>query len=980
VLGAPRSELEAAAERARTDLLEREAELLALADALRGAREAPGTAVLIDGPAGAGKSTLLDWTAATARAAGLTVLRAAGSPLDASVPFGVVRQLFDRAVAALDPDVRAMVFSGMAAPSAVVLGSEAADGRFAADPHEAVHAIYWLTVNLTAKAGLVLLVDDVHLADHASLRALEYLARRLEELPIALVLAARPDGVDPDPALTQLRAQVDSSLTPRPLSPAAVDVLVRTRLGPADRAFADACHRASGGSPLLVAELIGTLSGRSVAPTAEAAEAVLGAAPDGVQRRLAATLEQLGPGARELALAVEVLERAPLELAAALAGLPPAEAARLASGLRAAGLFAEGEPLRFVHAVYAGALNAAASEDELSDWHRRAAELLEQRGERPEALASHLLRTVPSGSAGAVAQLRAAAGSALRRGAPEAACRYLERALAEDPGSAAEPELALDLATAQGRAGRWDAATKSLSRGLNCDGAGPLRYEMTIALGRAEHFAGRYADSVRALHAAAGLAEDEDGREAANADLLALALLDPEVRESVGGLIESTQRDGDAGVATSDEDPRGPRRGSGDRREPPLGAAKPGARPGPLATMVAAATILEARPAAAAAAVLRERLESIDLDRSVEQDLSLGWAVLALDAADGTPEALAFTRRALAAARWRGDQRSVIYHLVMEGWLLYRLGRIHEAHAAATEARESAEALGSGLDESTFTLQAESLCLAHILVERAEPDAALALAAAARVDNPTAEYLATVRHVEGRAELGAGNPAEALLRLESAGAVLAELRIENPIFNGWRVAAVTAAKAADRPDLAEAHAERLKAAADSLDVPSARVRALQAQAATADPAAARPLLEEAVALAKASPYRLDQASALVQLGLLLIECGDPEAARDPLREALDLADRLGAAATARSARLALVAAGGRPRRAALTGLASLSPAEMRVARLAASGMKNREIAEHLFITIKTVEMHLKNTYAKLGVKGRDGLAKAFAED
>jgi DNA-binding CsgD family transcriptional regulator len=951
VLGAPRSESGTAVGRARADLLEREAELGALADTLRGAREAPGTAVLIEGPAGAGKSSLLDWTAATAWAGGLTVLRAAGSPLDASVPFGVVRQLFDRAVAALDPDARAAALSGMAAPSAVVLGSEAADGPAAADLHEAVHAVYWLTVNLTADAGLVLLVDDAHLADHASLRVLEYLARRLEELPVALVLAARPEGVDPDPALTQLRAGVGSFLAPRPLSPAAVDALVRARLGPSDRAFADACHRASGGSPLLVAELLGTLSGRSVAPTADAAEAVLGAAPDGVQRRLAATLEQLGPGARELALAVEVLERAPLELAAALAELPPVEAARLAAGLRAAGLFADEEPLRFVHAVYAGALRAATAEDELSDWHRRAAELLAQRGERPEALAPHLLRTVPSGSAGAVEQLRAAAGSALRRGAPEAACRYLERALAEDPGSAPEPELALELATAQGRAGRWDAATKSLARGLNTGGAGPLRYEMTIALGRAEHFAGHYEDSVRALREAAELAGDEDGREAANADLLALALLDPEVRESVGDLIDA---------------PTG-----GDRLDAP---------PGPLATMVAAATILEGRPAAAPAAVLRERLESIDIDRSVEQDLSLGWAVLALDAADGTPEALAFTRRALAAARWRGDQRSVIYHLVMEGWLLYRLGRIHEAHAAATEARESAEALGSGLDESTFTLQAESLCLAHILVERAEPDAALALAAAARVDNPTAEYLSTVRHVEGRAELGAGNPAEALLRLESAGAVLDELRIENPIFNGWRVAAVTAAKAAEHPELAELHAESLWAAAENLDVPSARVRALQARAATIDPSDARPLLEEAVALAKASPYRLDEASALVQLGLLLAEEGDPEAARDPLREALDLADRLGAAATARSARLALVAAGGRPRRAALTGLASLSPAEMRVARLAAAGMKNREIAEHLFITIKTVEMHLKNTYAKLAVKGRDGLAKAFAED
>jgi predicted Zn-dependent protease len=89
--------------------------------------------------------------------------------------------------------------------------------------------------------------------------------------------------------------------------------------------------------------------------------------------------------------------------------------------------------------------------------------------------------TIPAGRAERAATLAEAARGASRRGAPETACTYLERALAEDPDSEAEPRLALELAGALGTAGRWDEATQALSRGLRSDHAGPVREELTTS-------------------------------------------------------------------------------------------------------------------------------------------------------------------------------------------------------------------------------------------------------------------------------------------------------------------------------------------------------------------------------------------------------------------------------------------------------------------------------------------------------------------
>jgi DNA-binding CsgD family transcriptional regulator len=136
-------------------------------------------------------------------------------------------------------------------------------------------------------------------------------------------------------------------------------------------------------------------------------------------------------------------------------------------------------------------------------------------------------------------------------------------------------------------------------------------------------------------------------------------------------------------------------------------------------------------------------------------------------------------------------------------------------------------------------------------------------------------------------------------------------------------------------------------------------------------------LHESETLLRNSPARLEYARLLMTLGVTLRRHGTLTDARDVLSRAADLAYRIGARAILSRATSELRAAGARPRRIALTGVASLTPAELRVANEALAGRTNREIAQALFVTPKAVEFHLANTYRKLGIEGRGGLADAM---
>ena len=231
----------------------------------------------------------------------------------------------------------------------------------------------------------------------------------------------------------------------------------------------------------------------------------------------------------------------------------------------------------------------------------------------------------------------------------------------------------------------------------------------------------------------------------------------------------------------------------------------------------------------------------------------------------------------------------------------------------------------------------------------------------------------------GRLRLAQARGPEAAEDLLELGRRCEAWTLRNPAALPWRSHAALALRTSDPDRAAELAAEEV-ALARGFGASRALGMALRALGLVTTGAAATPPLEEAVDVLAPSPARLEHARALVDLGAAVRRSGRGGAARAPLAEGLDLATACGATALAAVARDELLAAGARPRRDRVTGRDALTASEQRVARLAADGRTNREIAEELWITLKTVETHLGRTYRKLGVAGRGDLAGALAAD
>jgi DNA-binding CsgD family transcriptional regulator len=231
----------------------------------------------------------------------------------------------------------------------------------------------------------------------------------------------------------------------------------------------------------------------------------------------------------------------------------------------------------------------------------------------------------------------------------------------------------------------------------------------------------------------------------------------------------------------------------------------------------------------------------------------------------------------------------------------------------------------------------------------------------------------------GRWRLAAGDPERAVEDFLASGETL---RIRGgrdcPCVVPWRSNASIAMLRAGRQEEAARLADEELELARPIGAPRAIGLATRAAGLAAlDGDRGVELLTEAVSLLEASGARLDHARALVDLGSALRRRRRPADARVPLRQALDLAERCASTLLAEQARVELHAAGARPRRAAITGVDALTASERRVAELVAGGMTNRQVAQALFVSMRTVAVHLTSVYQKLGIAGREELAGAL---
>jgi hypothetical protein len=424
-----------------------------------------------------------------------------------------VRQLFEAPIEQNDAFEEA--FAGRARLAAGLLGVELLDwsAPVPSGPdagYVILNALYWLTVNVARRSPLVVLVDDLHWTDPASLRFLSYLARRLEALPLMLMVASRPTAESAGASVRSLLFDDDVTvLRPVALGERAARQLVRTAVPDATDGVCDACFAASGGNPFFLRALAEAL--RDAGPT-EATE-VPDLVPHGVAAAVRARIDRLPSPAWEVAHAVAVLgDGAAFRQAARAAGLEDGEAGAGVDALTAAGIFAPERPLRFVHPLIGSAVYQHLPLSERTRAHERAAELLAADDVSPERVAAHLLASEPRGQARACEHLRAAAREGRRRGAPEAAVTYLRRALEEPPPEKMRPELLLELGEAEAMTLDPGPAVDHLARGIEEVGDPERRLHGALLLSGILGIDGRSLEGVRVLERA--LADSQDAEPA----------------------------------------------------------------------------------------------------------------------------------------------------------------------------------------------------------------------------------------------------------------------------------------------------------------------------------------------------------------------------------------------------------------------------------------------------------------------------------
>ena len=721
--------------------------------------------------------------------------------------------------------------------------------------------------------------------------------------------------------------------------------LVRERLGSdAEEPFCAACHQATGGNPLFVRQLLTALEADHVRPDAANAGVVLEIGPRAVSRTVLVRLARLSVDAIAVARAVAVLaESATLPTVATLADLSEARVADATGALARAEILRPETPLGFVHALVRDAVYQELPLGERELQHERAARVLLDAGAPAEHVAAHLLAAPRRGQEWVAQQLREAGRAAVARGAPESGVANLRRALEEPAPAAWRPDLLRELGLAEvlmdGRAAvghlteAYDTLEDPRSRAL-----------VAHALCRALLFT----DSPAEAAAFAQRVADE---------------LPSELEEDRRALTAFDLMTGFFGV----DAPRQLRRLEGYRALP--------ARSAPLGEKMLAATASlwwshNGGSADDCAELALAALAGGELTIA-DNGLLMMASLLTLVQADRA-EADAEWEFAQSEAHRHGSLLGISSIHLWHGFTLLQYGELVEAVESLRQAQEEFDAWGFDDVARMYTGSFH----ARALLERGRLDEARSMLETTppqRDENSEgSRYWRSTRMAVLLAE---GRDAEVLEAYADYERLHAHVLL--PTASHARSLAAQALDRLGRQDEAIALAEAELAAARRWGAPgtvgpSLRVLGLLRRE------DGTPLLEEAVTVLERSHARLELTKALADLGGALRRERRPSDAREPLRRALELADACGADALVEHVRSELYATGSRPRSTALGGVDSLTASERRVAAFAADGQSNRDIAQALFVTPKTVEVHLSNAYRKLGIRSRRELAAALA--
>ncbi|MEW2424688.1 AAA family ATPase [Streptomyces nigra] len=934
-----------------SELLERETESALIKSTIEG-MERGGGLLLVKGVAGTGKSRLLAEIHTAANKAGLAVTSARGTEFEQDFAFGVVRQLFEELAFKADRTPRESLWAGPARQARDVI--DAISGAGEPGDFAVLHGLYWLTINACQDRPLVLAIDDLQWCDRPSLRYLAYLLPRIETQPVLVAVAVRTGERGTDERLLQhiVSAPALAELNPKELSAqATARLLEQVMQGEVEEEFAATSHRATGGNPLLLRELGLTFTAQGVSASDSNAGRVADLGGLAVAHLVASRLTALPKACAPLARAVAVLgDRTPLMRAARLAGQDSiSQALECALLLEQRGIVrideVYGSPaLSFVHPLVRNAIYETLDRTDRTTSHHRAALLLRESGSPPEQVAYHLMKIPATMDPRAVTDLRAAAAAAAARGAPESAYVYLRRSLDE---SLEGEERRAVLLEAGKTALLFDVVTGARLLQEAWDDADPVeRADIAPYLGMAYIYLARPdagVDVQKTTISGLAIDADDDLRKRLQASLLSSSTWYVPGRDDI---VECLPELHDLPHGDS----------FGDRLLYCAVAGRNTALGDPSGVLRARETLAD---------------ETFVGQADPNGPLACGWWSLAA-ADDGA--SIASLDNAVKRAHVGGSLFTLASVYIHRGYTLLWHGDLAGAEQDGRETIRVGQLNGSGVARLLG-----STVLAEALIEQGHLDEAEQALAEVGITTETCPpgpvylsltALSLLQDVRGDYEtaLDIARQAEEACWL---------YQIRNPAVADWRTPAALALHHLGRDSEARAVADENLELARRWGAPRTLGRALRVSGLVSPEQERMERFDEAIAVLKDSPAHLEYAKALLDLGTALRRAGQRNDARLPLRQALDLATRCGAAPVADRAGAELTTVGARRRRTALTGPGALTPSERRVADLAATGRTNRQIAQALFVTPKTVEVHLSNCYRKLCVTSRAELPAAL---